>query len=179
MRRLLRTIAFRGTAGIAAAARHAARPARHVPAAGLRASPDDAPIPPGCGGFVRSHEVRLSPCCTGGTPRIPDAERRLRYVDLCIGPDRGTNGSSRGVAGALPSSSGPGARAGSSCRSGVEGSAAPWGSRRGLRNVAVLRSDPDQRNRHGRRRFDVHSRGGSAAGATGPAGGGRFGAPAA
>ena len=156
MRRLLRTVAFRGTAGIAAAARHAAPPARHVPAAGLGAPPDDAPIPARCGGFVRSHEVRLSLCCTGGTPRIPDAERRLRYVDLRIGPDRRTNGSSRGVAGALPSSSGPGARAGSSCRSGMEGRPAPWGSRRGLRNVAVPRSDPDRRHRHGRRRFDLH-----------------------
>ena len=175
MRRLLRTVAFRGTAGIAAAARHAAPPARHVPAADLGAPPDDAPIPARCGRFVRSHEVRLSLCCTGGTPRIPDAERRLRYVDLRIGPDRRTNDSSRGVAGVLPSSSGPGARAGSFCRSGVEGSAAPWRSRRGLRNVAVPRSDPDQQNRHRWRRYDVHSRGGSAAGATGPAGGGRHG----
>jgi len=28
----------------------------------------------------------------GGTPRIPDAERQWRYVDIRIGPDRRTNG---------------------------------------------------------------------------------------
>ena len=137
MRRVLRTVVFRGTAGIAAAARHAAPPARHVGAEGLRAPPDDAPIPARCGGFVRWHEVRPLRCCIGGTPGIPDAERQLRYVDLRIGADRRTNGPSRAVAGALPSSSGPGARAGSSCRSGMEGRPAPWGSRRGL--VAVRR----------------------------------------
>ena len=175
MRRLLRTAAFRGTAGIAAAARHASPPARHVPAAGLRAPPDDAPIPARCGGFVRSREARLLPCCMGGTTRILDAERRLRYVDLRIGPDRRTSGSNRGVAGALPSRSGPGARAGSSCRSGMEGRPAPRGSRRRLRNVAVPRSDADRRNRHRRRHFDLHLRGGSAAGVPGPAGGGRHG----
>ena len=175
MRRLLRTVVFRGTAGIVAAARHTAPPARHVRAAGLRAPPDDAPIPARCGGFVRSHKVRLSPCCMGGTPRILDSERRLRYVDLRIGPDRRTNGLSRGVAEGSPSRSGPGARAGSSCRSGMEGRPAPWWSRRGLRNVAIPRSGPNRRNRHRRRLFDLHLRGGSAVRAPGPAGGGHHG----